>query len=132
MVRSLRDRCRPEHVDAGEEEQPDHVDEMPVPGGCLEAEMARRSELSCDRSEEANREEDRADDHMKAVKTGGHEERRAIDGSEVTGAIEIGVCSIRQLRDLGSVETESEWCVAIFVRLDAGEGRPQEHGEQQA
>ena len=33
-------------VDAGEEEQPDHVHEMPVPGGGFEAEVAGRDEMA--------------------------------------------------------------------------------------
>ena len=36
------DARRAPHIDAGEEEQPDDVDEMPVPGGRLEAEMLAR------------------------------------------------------------------------------------------
>src|SRR5688572_11580124 len=34
------------HVDADEQEQPDHVDEVPVPGGCLEAEMLLGAEVA--------------------------------------------------------------------------------------
>src|SRR6266852_8855852 len=32
-------------IDADEQEQPDHVDEMPVPGGEFEAEMLRRRKV---------------------------------------------------------------------------------------
>ena len=43
------------HIDAGEQEQPHHVDEMPVPGGELEAEMLRRAELAGDRARTGRR-----------------------------------------------------------------------------
>ena len=39
--------CAP-HIYAGEQEQPHHVDEMPIPGGELEAEMLFRREVTCD------------------------------------------------------------------------------------
>src|SRR5437867_878195 len=38
-------RARAPHIDAGKQEQPHHVDEMPVPGAELEAEMLRRREV---------------------------------------------------------------------------------------
>src|ERR1700674_6068963 len=38
-------RAMPPDIDADEEEQPHHVDEMPVPGGEFEAEMLRRGEM---------------------------------------------------------------------------------------
>ena len=37
-----RSRPRAPDINAGEQEQPDHVDKMPVPGGGLEAEMPLR------------------------------------------------------------------------------------------
>ena len=42
-------------VDAGEEEQPDHVDEVPVPGSRLKAEVLLRREGAIDRSDETDR-----------------------------------------------------------------------------
>ena len=45
-------------IDAGEEEQPDHVDEMPVPGGGFEAEMTGRGELARDGAAQADGQED--------------------------------------------------------------------------
>src|SRR3981081_2495586 len=88
----------PPDVDAGEQEQPDHVDEMPVPGGELEAEMLLRAELPGKRARQTHREEDRADDDMRAVKPGRHEERGAVD-----------------------VALEGEMRVAVLVGLNAGE-----------
>src|SRR5690606_22691004 len=66
-------------IDAGKEEEPHHVDEVPVPGGSLEAEMMLRRELPGKRAAEADREEDGADEHMEAVEAGRHVEGRAID-----------------------------------------------------
>src|SRR5690349_1358785 len=66
-------------VDADEEEQPDHVDEVPVPGRGLEAEVVRRREMALDGAAEVHREEGRADDHVEAVEARRHEERRGID-----------------------------------------------------
>src|ERR1700712_87911 len=71
-------RARTPDVDAGEQEEPDHVDEMPVPGGELEAEMLGRRELAFERADEAYDQEDRADEHMRAMEAGRHEEGRAV------------------------------------------------------
>src|ERR1700736_4456004 len=80
---SPRERCalsrRAPHIDAGEQEQPDHVDEVPVPGGELETEMLGRSEMAEIGADQANDQEGRADDHMRAVKAGRHEDSGAID-----------------------------------------------------
>src|SRR5947209_7335214 len=76
------------HIDAGEQEQPDHVDEVPVPGRELEAEMVAKGELVEIGAVEADGEEDRADDHMETVEAGRHEEGRAVD---VAGEVEGGV-----------------------------------------
>src|ERR1700760_1274198 len=73
------DRTLAPHIDADEKEQPHNVDEVPVPGRRLEAEMAGRGELTGDGAEQANRQEDRADDHMQAVEARRHEEGRAVD-----------------------------------------------------
>ena len=47
-VSRSRRPSRPD-IDADEQEQPDDVDEMPVPGGRLEAEMLLRREVALDR-----------------------------------------------------------------------------------
>src|SRR5579871_4640987 len=69
------------HIDAGEQEH--HVDEMPVPGRRLEAEVACRRELAGDGAEQAHRQEDRADDHVEAMKAGRHEKGRTVNGVEI-------------------------------------------------
>src|ERR1700737_667435 len=66
-------------IDADEQEQPDHVDEVPVPGGELEAEMLLRREVAGIGASQAHDQEDGADQHMEAVEAGRHEEGRAVD-----------------------------------------------------
>src|SRR5258707_4577643 len=78
------------NIDAGEQEQPDHVDEMPVPGGEFEAEMLVGFELPCQRADQAYDQEGRSDDDMGAMKTGRHEERGAIDvAAEIEGGVDV-------------------------------------------
>src|SRR5215510_10196289 len=96
-------------VDAAEQEQPDHVDEVPVPGGELEAEMLGRFELAGKRAAQAHDQEDRADDHMEAVEAGRHEEGRAVD-----------------------VAFEGKMRVAVLVGLYAGEAHAEQDGEDEA
>src|SRR3954465_8687876 len=85
-------------VDADEQEQPDHVDEMPVPGGELEAEMLGRREMTGIGADQADDQEDGTDQNMEAVKAGRHEEGRAVD-----------------------VAGERKRSVAVFEGLHAGE-----------
>ena len=66
-------------VDRHEQEQPDDVDEVPVPGGRLEAEMLLRREVAAQGAHQADGQEDRADDDVEAVEAGRHEEGRAVD-----------------------------------------------------
>src|SRR5437764_1892378 len=97
------------YIDADEQEQPDHIDEMPVPGGKLETEMLLRRELPGIGAQQADRQEDCANDHVEAVEAGGHEEGRAIDVARVM-----------------------ESRVAVLIGLDAGKGRAEQDGEDQA
>src|SRR5215213_3376097 len=90
--------ARPPDIDAGEQEQPDHVDEVPVPGGELEAEMLRRRELSLGSADQADGQEYGADDDMRAVEAGRHEESRAVN-----------------------VAFEAEGGVHVFISLHSGE-----------
>src|SRR5712692_7185419 len=92
-------RCaRTPHINAGKQEDPDDVDEMPIPSGELEAEMLRRCEMSEINTDQTHDQECRADDDVRAVEAGRHEEGGAID-----------------------VAAEIEPCVAIFVGLHASE-----------
>src|SRR5205809_7086917 len=98
MHHPFRVYARAPDIDAGEQEQPHHVDEMPIPGGELEAEMLPWGELTEKGAQQAHRKKDRADDHMGAVEAGRHEEGCAVD-----------------------VALEGEMRVAVLVGLDAGE-----------
>src|SRR5437867_795698 len=61
-------------IDRAEQEQPDHVDEVPVPGGRLEAEVLLGGEVTAYRAHQADEKEDGADDDVEAVEAGRHEE----------------------------------------------------------
>src|SRR5256885_16164533 len=80
--------ARAPHIDAGEQEQPHHVDEVPVPGAELKAEMLRGREVSEIGADEAHDQEGRANDDVRAMEAGRHEEGRAVD---VAGVVEAGV-----------------------------------------
>src|SRR5947207_5216064 len=92
-------RARAPHIDASEQEQPHHVDEMPIPGGELEPEMLRRREVAEIGADQADDQENRSDDDMRAMEAGSHEERSAIN---VAAEIETGM--------------------AVLICLHAGEG----------
>src|SRR5262245_2605602 len=81
-------RPRAPDIDAEEEEQPDHVDKVPVPGCGLEAEVVLFGEMSSQRPEQDHGQEDRTDYDMETVEAGRHEEGRAVD---VAGKLELGV-----------------------------------------
>src|SRR5260221_12463662 len=65
-------------VDADEQKQPDHADEMPVPGGEFEAEMLGRREMPGIGADQADNQEDGADKHWEAGEAGRHEEGGAV------------------------------------------------------
>src|SRR6202790_498521 len=75
-------------IDADEQEQPDDVDEMPIPGGEFEAEMLGWREVPGIGPDQADGQEDGADQHMEAVEAGRHEEGGAVD---IAGEPEGGV-----------------------------------------
>ena len=56
-VRTLRVSAAPD-VDRSEEEQPDHIDEVPVPGRRLEADMLVRGEMALERAQQADEQKD--------------------------------------------------------------------------
>src|ERR1700726_2618268 len=56
-------------IDADEQEQPHHVDEVPVPGGELEAEVLGRAELAGIGAYQAHDQEDGADQHVDTVRS---------------------------------------------------------------
>ncbi len=67
-------------VNSDEEEEPNHVNEMPVPGGGLEAEMFFRCEVAFGCAHPADEQEDCSNENVEAVETGRHEEGRGVDG----------------------------------------------------
>src|ERR671910_117033 len=87
LVRRIVAAASPD-IDAGEQEQPDHVDEVPVPSGGLEAEMLLRREVALHRPDQTHGEKDGADDHMETVEAGRHEKRRTVN---VVGEAEAGM-----------------------------------------
>ena len=76
------ERCTPmrsPQIDGDEEEEPYHVNEMPVPSSKFETKMLLRREMTSRGAQQAHSQEDRSDDHMEAVKAGRHEEGRAVN-----------------------------------------------------
>lgn len=61
-----------------EQEQPDHVNEVPVPGGGFKSEMAFGRELALFRTYPANKQEHRAYEYVETMEAGCHEESRWI------------------------------------------------------
>src|SRR3546814_20694285 len=62
-------------------EQPDDIDEMPIPGSRFETEMLLGGEVAIVKALQADREDDGADDDVKAMKSGRHEKGRAVNGA---------------------------------------------------
>src|ERR1039458_7280735 len=85
------DRAGAPPVDAAEQEQPDHIDEVPVPGRRLKAEMALRREMAGAGAEPADDQEAGADDHVETVEPGGQEERRGVHPAAVELERRVGV-----------------------------------------
>ena len=96
-------------VNADEQEQPDHVNEVPVPGCRLEAEMMIRREVAGPAAEPADTEEGGADDHVEAVEAGRQIEGRSVDA--------VG---------------ETEGSVAVLISLQNGEKRTEQNGKTEA
>ena len=59
-------------INAGEQEQPDDVDKMPIPGCCFKTEMLLGREVALDRSKQTDNQEYRTDDHMGTMKARRH------------------------------------------------------------
>src|SRR3984893_11055318 len=95
-------------IDADEQEQPHHVDEVPVPGGEFEAEMLGRGEVAGIGADQADGQEDGADQDVETVEAGRHEEGRAID-----------------------VAGEAERGMGVFIGLHAGEAGAKHDGQDQ-
>src|SRR5262245_9937770 len=81
---------------------------MPIPGGEFKTEMLRGRKVSEISAKQTDDQEGRADDHMRAMEAGRHEECGAVD-----------------------VATEIEPGVAVLVRLNAGECESKRDRENQ-
>src|SRR5271170_5410620 len=81
---------------------------MPIPRRKFEAEMVLGRELTGVGAEQADDQEDRSDDHMRAVEAGRHEESRTVDAV-----------------------LEGEGRVRVFPGLNAGEGRAERDRQDQ-
>src|SRR5918995_174662 len=93
-------------VDEDEKPEPDHVDEVPVPGHGLEREVLARREVALHATQPDHGQHDRADHHVQAVEAGQHEERGAVDaGPELQSQLMVGVAV---LHDLHAEEDEAE------------------------
>ena len=66
-------------IDGNKQEQPDNVNEMPVPGRSFKAEMLLGGEMPLQATPRADSKEQCPDNHMKAVEACCHEEDRRID-----------------------------------------------------
>src|SRR5215213_8212598 len=100
-------------VNACEEEEPDHIDEVPIPGRRLKTEMLIGPEVAGKSAKEAHDEEDRSDDDMETVETGRHEEGRAVDVA-------------------AAVAAEGKGRMRVFIGLNRGKQHAQKNGERQA
>src|SRR5512143_3508307 len=114
-----------EDVDAEEQEQPHHVDEVPVPGRRLEAEMLLGLEMTRTRAEQADGQEDRADDDVEAVEAGRHEEG---------GGIGAALFELERIpgRRIGDEALERERRARIFDHLKRREQEAEHHRASEA
>jgi hypothetical protein len=87
--------CAPD-VDAGEKEQPDHVNEVPVPSRSFEAEVLLWRKGAAHGADQTYCQEDRADEHVRSMEPSCHEKGRAI---AVAGVSETGVAVLDGLAD---------------------------------
>src|SRR5215469_9222477 len=94
-------------IDAHEEEQPDDIDKMPVPGCRLEAEMMIGFEMAGPGPVEAHDQERGSDNDVETVKPGRHEKGRRIDPA---GEVKRGM--------------------AVLVRLHRGEADAEKNGQR--
>ena len=63
-----------DNIDEGKQEQPNHVNEVPVPCCRFETEMLLRAHLTGRHAKQAYQQEDGADDDVCPVEAGRHEE----------------------------------------------------------
>ena len=74
-----RARCRTQNIDDDKKEQPDNVYKVPIPRGRFKPEMVLRGEVTSQCAQQADQQKHRADNHMKAVKSGRHEKGSTVN-----------------------------------------------------
>ena len=76
-------------IDSGKEEEPDNINEVPIPSSRFKADMFLRGEMPLLHAQIANEEEDRSDHNVETMETRGKEEGReeavATEGPVVMG-----------------------------------------------
>jgi len=111
-VRALM-RCRytrAPNIDRGKQEQPDDINEVPVPGRGFETKMMFLCEVAFHCTSKTDRQENGSDDHMETVKAGGHEERGAIN---VAGKTERSVRIFVRYSAKASESLETTACCSV-------------------
>ena len=93
-------------VDGEEEEQPNHINEVPVPSSSFKADVLLLREVAAHQAQQADQQEDRADQNVKAVEARRHEEVGTID-----------------------VARETKGRVAVFVGLEESEKNTQKNSK---
>ena len=79
-------------VNEHKQPQPDHVDEVPVPGHRLEGKVVFGREMPLDTAYQDNQQHGGTQGHMQSVEAGQHEEGRAVHaGGELQVQVIIGV-----------------------------------------
>ena len=96
------------YIDDDKEEQPDNVHKVPIPGCCFEAKVLAIGEVPLIRAHQTDDQEDRANEHVEAVKA-----RRHIEGGAVVQAL------------------KGEGCVNIFIDLNRAEEQAKCDGQPQ-
>ncbi len=72
LIKSRRVRSAAPPVDTDKQEQPHHINEMPVPGGRFKAEMLCWREVTTVHAHQADCQEDCSNQNMEPVKAGRH------------------------------------------------------------
>src|SRR3546814_17952 len=97
------------HINDQEQEQPDNVDKVPVPGSSFKTEVLTRCKVSLMRADQIDDQENGADQYVEAVKACRHVKGRAVG------------CAAK-----------IERCMRIFIGLDHREHDAKQNGAPQA
>ena len=89
------------HIYADKKEEPNYIDKMPVPSGCLKPKMLSASKMTQITSNKTYCKKDGSDYNMKTMKTRSHKENRRIN-----------------------TISKSKWCMHIFQPLKKSKKHP--------